>query len=70
LIRREAEKREEALGRRDASQSQQPHDVRKDSGTGFITVLLGSTLIKYWNNPQRSACPNDVVALYELLGAV
>jgi hypothetical protein len=32
-----------------------------------ITLLLGGTLITYWNNPKGAICHNDVVALYEIL---
>jgi len=32
-----------------------------------LKVLLGGTLVTYWNNPRGSVCHDDVVALYELL---
>ncbi|HKZ01091.1 MAG TPA: hypothetical protein VJ180_02570 [Pyrinomonadaceae bacterium] len=32
-----------------------------------LNVLLGGTLVAYWNNPRGSVCHDDVVALYELL---
>jgi hypothetical protein len=33
-----------------------------------IGETLGAPLLAYWNNPRGSVCPNDVIALYEVLG--
>lgn len=32
-----------------------------------VVDLLGGPLITYWNNPRGSICPNDVIALNEIL---
>lgn len=32
-----------------------------------ISEVLGGPLVSYWNNPRGSVCPNDVIAMYEVL---
>lgn len=52
-----------------ASKIKQPPVLfdRTQSIVKKLSVLLGGTLIAYWNNPRGSVCHDDVVALYELL---
>ena len=35
-----------------------------------LSSLLGGPVLTYWNNPRGSVCPNDVVALSEILERV
>lgn len=41
--------------------------TRTQDVIGKISEALGGPLIAYWNNPRGSVCPNDVIALYEIL---
>lgn len=60
-----------------ANQPEDPHEAkvkqppvlfaRTQSVIEHVSNLLGGPLITYWNNPRGSICPNDVIALYEIL---